>query len=87
MTLHCHKKVHNDRTGGECDKEGNYAASGYESMCAGAMIYLKKLGTPTVGMHVGRVLGMYSPDDLTPRFDAVIKSVTHTVNLPCAYTL
>ncbi len=39
----------------------------------GAMIFLEKLGRPTVGMRVGRVLGMYSPDDLAPHFDAVIE--------------
>lgn len=71
--FHCHKTVHNDRTGGECNQKGNYVASGHESMCAGAMIYLEKLGRPTVGMRLGRVLGMYSPDDLAPHFDAVIE--------------
>jgi len=72
-TFHCHKTVHNGRTGGEWDDEGNYAASGNESMCAGAMIYLEKLGRPTVGMRVGHVLGLYSPGDLAPHFDAVIE--------------
>lgn len=72
-TFHCHKTVHSHRTGGEWDGDGNYADSGHESMCAGAMIYLEKLGGPTVGMRVGRVLGMYSPDDLAPHFDVVIE--------------
>lgn len=72
-TFYCHKTVHNGRTGGDWDDDGNYAASGQESMCAGAMIYLEKLGRPTVGMRVGRVLGIYSPDDLAPHFDAVIE--------------
>jgi hypothetical protein len=54
--FHCHKTVHNGRTGGEWDEEGNYAASGHESMCAGAMIYLEKLGRPTLRMRVGLVL-------------------------------
>jgi hypothetical protein len=75
-SFHCHKTVHNERTGGDWDDEGNYAASGYESMCAGAMIYLEKMGRPTVGMRVGRVLGMYSPDNLAPHFDAVIEPAT-----------
>lgn len=74
-TFHCHKTVHNGRTGGEWDDEGNYVASGDENMCAGAMIYLEKLGRPTVGMRVGRVLRMYSPDDLTPHFEAVLDPV------------
>ncbi len=72
-TFHCHKTVHNDRTGGEWDEDGDYAASGHESMCAGAMIYLEKLGRPTVAMRIGRVLRMYRPDILAPHFDAVIK--------------
>jgi hypothetical protein len=74
-TFYCHKTVHNGRTGGDWDDDGNYAASGQESMCAGAIIYLEKLGRPTVGMRVGRVLGMYSPDDLAPHYDAVIEPV------------
>lgn len=37
------------------------------------MIYLEKLGRPTVGMRVGRALGMYSANDLAPHFDAVIE--------------
>lgn len=40
--FHCHKTGHNGRTGGEWDDEENYAASGHESMCADAMIYLGK---------------------------------------------
>lgn len=72
-TFHCHKTVHNGRTGGEWSDEGHYTSSGHESMCAGAMIYLEKLGRPTVAMRIGRVLGMYSPDDLVQHFDAVIE--------------
>ena len=71
-TFHCHKTVHNDRTGGEWDDDGNYVASGQESMCAGAMIYLEKIGRPTVRMRIGRVFGAYSPDNLVPAFDDVI---------------
>lgn len=41
-TFQCHKTVHNSRTGGSWDDEGNYEATGLESMCAGAMIYLEK---------------------------------------------
>lgn len=37
------------------------------------MIYLEKLGRPTVGMWVGRVLNMYTPNDLPTHFDAVIE--------------
>ena len=71
-TFHCHKTVHNPRTGGEWDDEDNYTASGRESMCAGAMIYLEKIGRPTVGMRVGRLVGAYDPDRLAPSFGVVI---------------
>lgn len=71
-TFSCHKTVHNARTGGEWDDDGNYSASGFESMCAGAMIYLEKAGRPTVGMRLGQRLGMYCPEDLTPHFNSVI---------------
>lgn len=70
--FHCHKTVHSERTGGEWDDDGNYEASGQESMCAGAMIYLEKAGRPTVGMRLGRAVGMYSPSELEPNFDLVI---------------
>jgi hypothetical protein len=72
-TFHCHKTIHNGRIGGERDDEGNCAASGHESVCAGVMIYSEKLGPSTVGMRFGRDLGIYSPDALTPHFDAVIE--------------
>ena len=71
-TFHCHKTVHNDRTGGVWNDEGHYVASGKESMCAGAMIYLEKMGRPTVGMRLGRVFGLYDPDRLRPTFADVI---------------
>lgn len=74
-TFYCHKTCHNGRTGGDWYDDGTYAASGQESMCAGAKIYLEKLGRPRVGMRVGGVLGMSSPDDIAPHFDAVIESV------------
>lgn len=70
--FHCHKTVHSARTGGDWNDDGSYVASGAESMCAGAMIYLEKAGRPTVGMRLGRVLGVYAPDELEPHFDKVI---------------
>ncbi|ACD21676.1 hypothetical protein [Paraburkholderia phytofirmans] len=75
-TFHCHKTVHNEGTGGEWDDEGNYVASGQESMCAGAMVYLEKIGRPTVGMRLGRVFGIYHPDRLLASFDDVIDPTT-----------
>lgn len=71
-TFHCHKTVHNERTGGDWSEDGEYASSGRESMCAGAMIYLEKVGRPTVGMRLGRSLKVYDPELLKPSFDAVI---------------
>ncbi|KVD52832.1 hypothetical protein WI87_26260 [Burkholderia ubonensis] len=71
-TFQCHKTVHNQHTGGEWDDDGNYVASGQESMCAGAMIYLEKIGRPTVGMRLGRVLGLYDSERLLPSFGDII---------------
>lgn len=41
-------------------------------MCAGAMIYLEKIGRSTVGMRLGRVLGKYDVERLSPAFGDVI---------------
>ncbi|GAB2875358.1 hypothetical protein GCM10027093_08460 [Paraburkholderia jirisanensis] len=71
-TFHCHKTVHNDRTGGEWDDEGTYHASGSESMCAGAMIYLEKLGRPTVAMRLAVLFKLYDPARLLPHYGSVI---------------
>jgi len=72
-TFPCHKTVHNERTGGDWTDEGEYQASGAESMCAGAMIYLEKVGRPTVGMRLGQRFGMYRPAELTPYLAEVIE--------------
>lgn len=71
-TPHCYKTVHNDRTGGEWDEDGECHASGQESMCAGAIIYLEKLGRPTVAMRLGVALGMYNPAKLAASHADVI---------------
>lgn len=71
-TFQCHKTVHNKRTGGEWDDAGEYHASGQESMCAGAMIYLEKVGRPTVGMRLGRLYGLYDPERLKSSFEDII---------------
>lgn len=60
-TFQCHKTVHNSKTGGEWSEEGDYEPSGNEAMCAGAILYLEKIGRPSVGMRIGRVLGVYDP--------------------------
>ncbi|WP_196787286.1 hypothetical protein [Burkholderia stagnalis] len=36
------------------------------------MIYLEKIGRPTVGMRLGRVLGQYDPERLLPAFGDII---------------
>jgi hypothetical protein len=71
-TFQCHKTVHNERTGGEWTDDGDYLPSGQESMCAGAIIYLEKLGRPTVGMRLGRMLGVYQPELLLPFYSDII---------------
>jgi hypothetical protein len=71
-TFQCHKTVHHKVTGGQWDEEGHYHSSGKESMCAGAIIYLEKMGRPTVGMRLGRVFGVYDPKVLAPHHDLVL---------------
>ncbi|MGN7104855.1 hypothetical protein ACTHR6_24805 [Ralstonia holmesii] len=75
-TFLCHETVHNERSGGDWSDEGEYSATGRESMCAGAMILLEKLGRPTVAMRLGRVLGEYDPARLEASFEAVIEPPT-----------
>lgn len=71
-TFHCHKTVHSARTGGEWDDDGNYRASGQESMCAGAIVYLEKAKRPTVGMKLGVLYGLYDPARLADSHDCII---------------
>lgn len=69
--FHCHKTVHCD-SGGDWDDEQGYKPSGYESVCAGSLIYLEKHKNPSVTMRIGRALGMYDPKRLQSSFDKVI---------------
>lgn len=69
-TFYCHKTV--VRADGTHLDDGRYIAAGTESMCAGAMIYLEKVGRPTVGMRLGSVVGLYSRDRLAAHFSEVI---------------
>lgn len=71
-TFHCHVTVVG-KTGGEWDEEGQYTASGNEAMCAGAMIYLEKLGRPTVGMRLGRLWGRYQPRAMLAHHDLIME--------------
>ncbi|UUZ66621.1 hypothetical protein LP417_35565 (plasmid) [Polaromonas sp. P1-6] len=70
-TFQCHVTVHG-KSGGEWDDDGNYEASGQEAMCAGAMIYLEKLGRPTVAMRLGQLWGKYRPETLLAHHASVI---------------
>ncbi|CAJ4969278.1 Uncharacterised protein [Burkholderia pseudomallei] len=74
-TFLCHKTVHS-RRGGEWDDDGNYAPSGRESYCAGALIYLHKAKMPNVAMRLGWALGMFNPGALADSFDDVIDPQT-----------
>jgi hypothetical protein len=71
----CHKTVHHPKTGGEwvdTNEGSQYVSSGREAMCAGAVIYLEKLGRPNVPMRMGRMIGVYQPDKLMVHADLVI---------------
>lgn len=54
----CHKSVHHPQ-GGEWTEDGDYKPSGNEIFCAGAMIYLEKVGRPSVAMRLARMHGRY----------------------------
>jgi hypothetical protein len=75
-TFYCHKTVHGGRARGQHLESGEYVASGDESMCAGAMIYLEKIGRPTVGMRLGSIVGIYSRDCLKAHFARIIDPPT-----------
>lgn len=74
-TFQCHKTVHNPHTGGEFNDDGEYMASGKESMCVGAMIYLEKQNRPTVMMRLGRSMSYYHPDKLKTKFDEIVDDI------------
>jgi hypothetical protein len=71
--FHCHKTVHNARTGGEWTDDGEYTSSGNESYCAGALIYLHKARHPSVAMRLGQAFGLFDPATLAASFDDVIE--------------
>lgn len=67
----CHKTVHSAK-GGEWDDDGNYHASGQESHCVGALIYLEKVGRPNVAMRLGRAMGLYDDTALLSLYEQII---------------
>lgn len=80
-TFQCHETVHG-KSGGEWNDEGQYEASGKEAMCAGAMIYLEKLGRPTVTMRLGQLWRFYKPQALLAHEDAIIDPGAALLNPP-----
>jgi hypothetical protein len=77
-TFQCHKTVHNPRTGGEWvddDGEHRYIPSGREAMCAGAIIYLEKVRSPSVPMRLGHITGLYRPEEYMKSADCVIDPI------------
>lgn len=79
-TFQCHKTVHSKTTGGDWDDDGNYVSTGKEAMCVGAMIYLEKLGRPTVGMRIAQIRGVYDPRQFEKLHPQIIDVVRHTHN-------
>ena len=71
-TFQCHKTVHS-ALGGDWDDGGNYIPSWNESMCVGAMIYMEKIGRPTVAMRIARVTGDYRPDKQAGYYGEIIE--------------
>lgn len=77
-TFHCHKTVHGKQGGQwiEHDNgESTYVPSNKESMCAGAMAYLEKVGRPNIIMRIGQMTGHYHPDQLAGCLDDVIEPI------------
>ncbi|MEX3984295.1 hypothetical protein AB4Y45_35650 [Paraburkholderia sp. EG287A] len=71
-TFHCHKTAYHPKLKGTWES-GRYVASGNESMCAGAMIYLEKISRPTVAMRIGVLTGLYDPEVMRAQMDAVVE--------------
>lgn len=77
VNFHCHKTVYNEKTGGrwETDEDGSsqYACSHKEAFCAGAMIFMQKVGHSTVLMRVAQALGNFDSRELMRHADLVIE--------------
>lgn len=67
----CHKTVYLDRDAGS--SSGKPAAR--ESMCAGAAIYLQKVGRPSVPMRLALSMGILNTKDLTAQASMVIDPI------------
>lgn len=76
-TFVCHKTVHYDRDELHQD-DGRYCMVGDEQQCAGATIYLLKLGRWNMRMRLGRMSGAFNPKDYEPHFGLVIDPENHS---------
>lgn len=70
----CHKTVHCSK-GGDFDEEGEYIASGHESMCAGAAAYLMKVGRPTIGMRLAFFTKEITPSNWDAAMGEIIDEI------------
>lgn len=75
--FHCHKTVYHEKTGGSwvVDEDGtsSYECSHKEAFCAGAMIFMQKVGHSSVLMRMAQALGYYRASDLMEHADLVIE--------------
>lgn len=65
----CHKTVRYDKAN---DDEESVVPFMDSSACAGAMIYLAKIGRPNIAMRLGARMGLISEADLMAQSDKVI---------------
>lgn len=78
MAFHCHKTVDHDgfNDGVEDEDDDQYAPSGKEAMCAGAMVYLQKVGRMSVQMRLGVITGHYDIAAMAAQAGIVIDEPT-----------
>ena len=74
--FHCHKTVYNEKTGGAWvegeDGASSYQCSHKEAFCAGAMIFMQKVGHSSVLMRMAQALGYCDRNALMESADLVI---------------
>jgi hypothetical protein len=68
----CHKTVHRRTWNEDEDEDDTHSSSEQEAMCAGAMIYLQKIGCLSVPMRLGVVSGHYDMAAMAAQSDVVI---------------
>ena len=76
QNFHCHKTVHHPKGGTweeTEDGQEKYVPSGHESLCAGASIYLLKLGRPSVSMRLGMAFKLLDFQALEEQYASVIE--------------